>query len=282
VIRRVVLSWSSGKDSAWALHLLRGMPNVQLVALFTTFNRSADRVAMHAVRRSLVEAQAERVGLPLWSIELPSPCSNSLYEHVMTDIWQRATAEHVTEIAFGDLFLQEVRDYRERQLRMTGLRPLFPVWHLPTDELAIEMIRAGVRGKVTCLDPAKLERSLAGREFDDAFLDLLPTSVDPCGENGEFHTFVYDSPAFSRPIPVKVGETVERDGFVFADVLPTNAADQLTSHVGLCATCLNKSVIVSQRGSVFYRCMLSDSHPEFPRYPRLPVLTCSGWSARSQ
>jgi uncharacterized protein (TIGR00290 family) len=263
------------------------MPDVQLVALFTTFNRSADRVAMHAVRRSLVEAQAERAGLPLWSNDLPSPCSNAVYEDVMNDIWQRAVAEHVTEIAFGDLFLQEVRDYRERQLRMTGLRPLFPVWHLPTDELAIEMIRAGLKGKITCLDPAKLDRSLAGREFDNAFLDLLPTTVDPCGENGEFHTFIYDSPAFSPPIPVKVGETVECDGFVFADVLPKDTSaefdtDQSTPHAGLCATCLNKSVIVSDRGSVFYRCMLSDSHPEFPRYPRLPVLTCSGWSARSQ
>jgi uncharacterized protein (TIGR00290 family) len=235
-MRRVILSWSSGKDSAWALHLLRGMPNVQVVALFTTFNHLVDRVTMHAVRRGLVQAQAEAVGLPLWSIELPSPCSNAVYEDVMTDIWQRARAEHVTEIAFGDLFLQEVRDYREQQLRITGLAPLCPVWHLRTDELAIEMIRAGVKANVTCLDPVKLDRSFAGREFDNAFLGLLPPTVDPCGENGEFHTFVYDSPAFSRAIPIKVGDTVERDGFVFADVLPTDApggldGDQRTSHV---------------------------------------------------
>jgi uncharacterized protein (TIGR00290 family) len=232
-MRRVILSWSSGKDSAWVLHLLRGMPNVQVVALFTTFNRLADRVAMHAVRRGLVQAQAERVALPLWSIELPSPCPNAVYEDVMTDIWQRAVAEHVTEVAFGDLFLQEVRDYRERQLRTTGLTPLFPVWHLRTDELAIEMIRAGVKGKITCLDPEKLDRSFAGREFDTTFLDLLPTTVDPCGENGEFHTFVYGSPIFSRPIPIETGEIIERDGFVFADVLPKDAergldADQRT------------------------------------------------------
>jgi len=257
------------------------MPDVQVVALFTTFNSSADRVAMHAVRRTLVEAQAERSNLPLWSAELPWPCSNAVYEDAMTAICQRAVAERVTEIAFGDLFLQDIRDYRERQLRGTGLSPLFPVWHLPTDELATEMIRAGVRAKVTCLDPAKLERCFAGREFDRAFLESLPPTVDPCGENGEFHTFVYESPVFSRPIPTKTGEVIERDGFVFVDVLPNGALDgpqtQGRSHAGLCATCLNSKIVTSDRGSVFYRCMLSDENPEFARYPRLPVLTCSGW-----
>ncbi len=275
-MRRVLLSWSSGKDSAWVLHLLRQIPDVEVVALLTTFNRSADRVAMHAVRRNVVEAQAERVDLPLWSVDLPSPCSNAVYEELMTAIWPRAAAEGITEIAFGDLFLEDIRKYRERQLQATHLAPLFPIWHSPTRALAIEMIRAGVRAKVTCVDPAKLDRSFAGREFDNAFLDSLPPSVDPCGENGEFHTFVYDSPAFSHPLSIKVGEIVERDGFVFADVLP---AAPKYEYAGLCGNCLNAKIVSSDRGSVFFRCMLSDQNPEFPRYPRLPVLTCSGWTA---
>ena len=218
-MRRVLSSWSSGKDSAWALHLLRQMPDVEVVALLTTFNGSADRVAMHAVRRALVDAQAARAGLPLWSVDLPSPCSNVIYEELMNAICERAGAEQITHIAFGDLFLQDIRDYREQQLRKTCVSPLFPVWHVPTLGLAKEMIQAGVKAKVTCVDPAKLDRSFAGREFDSAFLESLPPAVDPCGENGEFHTFVYGSPAFSRPISVSVGEIVERDGFVFADVI---------------------------------------------------------------
>jgi uncharacterized protein (TIGR00290 family) len=174
---------------------------------------------MHAVRRQLVEAQAQRVGLPLWQVDLPWPCANAVYEELMRQLCQRAVAEQADAIAFGDLFLQDIRDYRETQLRGTGLIPLFPVWHLPTDALALEMIQGGVRAKVTCVDPSKLDRSLAGRDFDQRFLESLPPSADPCGENGEFHTFVYESPVFSRPIPVTMGETVERDGFVFADVV---------------------------------------------------------------
>ena len=218
-MRRVLLSWSSGKDSAWALHLLRQMPDIEVVALLTSYNSSANRVAMHAVRRDLVEAQAERVGLPLWPVELPSPCTNAAYEELMNPIWQRAKAEQITAVAFGDLFLQDIRQYREQQLRSTGLDLLFPVWDLATRELAREMIEAGVKAKITCVDPAKLDRSFAGREFGNALVDSLPPLADPCGENGEFHTFVYDSPAFSHPISVTVGDTVERDGFVFADVL---------------------------------------------------------------
>jgi uncharacterized protein (TIGR00290 family) len=283
-MRRVLLSWSSGKDSAWVLYLLRQMAGVEVVALVTAFNRSANRVAMHAVRRTLVEAQAERASLPLWSVELPSPCSNTAYEDLMTAIWQRAVDEEITEIAFGDLFLLDIRNYRERQLQGTHLAPLFPVWELPTRGLAKDMIRAGVKAKVTCVDPAKLDRSFAGREFDDAFIESLPPIIDPCGENGEFHTFVYDSPVFSRPISIHVGEIIERDGFVFADVLPRDPKEELDStagtyQAGLCATCLNAKVMVSDRGSAFLRCMLSDQNSEFPRYPRLPVLTCSGWSA---
>ncbi len=217
--KRVVLSWSSGKDSAWALHLLRQTQEFEIVALVTTFNRSADRVAMHAVRRTLVEAQAQRAGLPLWTIDLPWPCSNVIYEELMSGVLRRAAAERVTAIAFGDLFLEDIRQYRERQLRGTDVEPLFPLWHLPTDELAREMIGAGVKCLITCVDPAKLDRAFAGREFDMDFLAQLPPAVDPCGENGEFHTFVYDSPVFSRPLANKIGVIVERDGFVFADAL---------------------------------------------------------------
>jgi uncharacterized protein (TIGR00290 family) len=219
-LRRVLLSWSSGKDSAWALHLLRQQPEIEVVALFTTFNSAADRVAMHAVRRTLVEAQAERTGLPLWAVGLPWPCSNQDYEERMRAVCQRATAEGITAVAFGDLFLQDIRDYRVKQLQGTGLEPLFPVWKIPTKELGREMIDAGVKAKITCVDPSKLAKSFAGRDYDLSLLDALPVEIDPCGENGEFHTFVYDSPVFSRPIGVRMGEVVERDGFVFADVLP--------------------------------------------------------------
>ena len=191
-----------------------------MAALVTSFNSQADRVAMHAVRRVLVEAQAQRTGLPLWAVELPSPCSNAEYEDRMRAVCQRAVAEGIEAVAFGDLFLQDIRDYRIRQLQGTGLEPLFPLWQIPTRDLALEMIAAGVKAKVTCVDPSKLAASFAGRDYDRGFLEDLPPAIDPCGENGEFHTFVYDAPPFSRPIEVRPGEVVVRDGFVFADVLP--------------------------------------------------------------
>jgi uncharacterized protein (TIGR00290 family) len=219
-LKKVALSWSSGKDSAWTLHLLRQQPDVQVAALITTFNSEAERVAMHAVRRALVEAQAHRTGLPLWPVELPWPCSNVEYEHRMRAVCERAIAEGVTAVAFGDLFLQDVRDYRVRQLQGTGLEPLFPVWKIPTEQLSREMIAAGVKAKITCVDPAKLAKSFAGRDYDLRLLQDLPDGTDPCGENGEFHTFVYDTPVFSRPIEVRSGEVIEHDGFVFADLLP--------------------------------------------------------------
>jgi diphthamide synthase (EF-2-diphthine--ammonia ligase) len=178
---------------------------------------------MHAVRRSLVEEQAKRVGIPLWAVELPWPCSNLEYEDRMRAVCQRATAEGVTAVAFGDLFLQDVRDYRIRQLQGSGLEPLFPVWQIPTEQLSRDMIAAGVKAKVTCVDPSKIARSFAGRDYDLSLLKDLPTGADPCGENGEFHTFVYDTPVFSQPIDVQAGEVVERDGFVFADVLTVSA-----------------------------------------------------------
>jgi uncharacterized protein (TIGR00290 family) len=219
-LRKVLLSWSSGKDSAWTLHLLRKQPDIQVAALVTTFNSAADRVAMHAVRRDLVETQAGQTGLPLWSVELPWPCSNLDYEERMRTVCQRATAEGIAAIAFGDLFLQEIRDYRVRQLEGSGIEPLFPVWQIPTEQLSRDMIAAGVKAKITCVDPSKLAKSFAGRDYDLRLLQALPPEIDRCGENGEFHTFVYDAPVFSRPIGVQAGEVVERDGFVFADLLP--------------------------------------------------------------
>ena len=218
-MKRVLLSWSSGKDSAWTLHLLRQDPGLRVEALVTTFNSAVDRVAMHAVRRPLVEEQARAAGLPLWPVELPWPCSNVEYEEIMQGVCRRAVAEGMTAIAFGDLFLEDIRAYRERQLASSGLEPLFPVWRIPTRQLAADMLAAGLRAKLTCVDPAKLGREFAGREFDGEFLASLPPSADPCGENGEFHTFVYDAPVFARPIPVQTGEIVERDGFVFSDVV---------------------------------------------------------------
>ena len=175
---------------------------------------------MHAVRRDLVEAQAERSGIPLWPVELPWPCSNVEYESRMRALCERAVAAGITAIAFGDLFLQDIRDYRIRQLQGTSLEPIFPVWQIPTNKLAREMIAAGVKAKITCVDPSKLAKAFAGQDYDLNFLEALPDGVDPCGENGEFHTFVYDSPVFSGPIAVKTGTIIERDGFVFADVLP--------------------------------------------------------------
>lgn len=221
----VLLSWSTGKDSAWALHVLRQQPETQIAALLTTFNCAADRVAMHAVRRALARTQAERVALPLWEVDLPSPCTNLEYENLLRPVCERAVREKITAIAFGDLFLQDIRDYRERQLAGTGLKPLFPLWLRPTASLARDMIGCGVRAKITCVDPSKLDRSFAGRDFDASFLSDLPQSVDSCGENGEFHTFVYEAPVFTHPIGVNTGEIVERDGFVFADVLPVGAID---------------------------------------------------------
>ncbi len=218
-MKHVALSWSSGKDSAWALHLLKSTPGIDVTALITTFNCAADRVAMHAVRRRLVEEQAARAGLPLWPVELTWPCSNADYEERMAAVCRRAVEEGVDAVAFGDLFLCDIREYRERQLQGSGLEPLFPLWEVPTVELAAEMIRAGLKAKVTCVDPKKLHRGFAGREYDSAFLADLPADVDPCGENGEFHTFAYGGPMFSGQIEVRAGKVIERDGFTFADML---------------------------------------------------------------
>ena len=221
--RRVLLSWSSGKDSAWTLHVLRQDPTLEVGALLTTINEDADRVAMHAVRRALLEAQARQTALPLWIVPIPHRCSNEIYEQRVGDAVRRAAAEGFTHAAFGDLFLEDVRQYRESKLAGSGLVPIFPLWGRPTSILAREMLAGGLRAKVTCVNPRVVDRSLAGRDFDGALLDDLPESVDPCGERGEFHTFAYAGPMFDSPILVTSGEVVERDGFVFADLLPATA-----------------------------------------------------------
>ncbi|HZT79546.1 MAG TPA: ATP-binding protein [Gemmataceae bacterium] len=219
---QVLLSWSTGKDSAWALHQLRRRGETDVVGLLTTFNEAADRVAMHAVRRELAEAQAAAAGLPLWPVNLPWPCPNAEYERRMAAAVARARAEGITAVAFGDLFLEDVRAYRERQLDGTGLAPLFPLWGTPADTpaLARDMLAAGLKAVLTCVDPKQLDGRFAGRSLDAALLAELPPAVDPCGERGEFHTFCHAGPMFTEEIPVEVGEVVCRDGFCFADVRP--------------------------------------------------------------
>jgi uncharacterized protein (TIGR00290 family) len=217
---KALLSWSSGKDSAWCLHVLRQQNEVEVVGLVTTFNEAANRVAMHAVRRELVEAQARAAGLPLWPVPLPWPCSNEEYESRMQRLIGQACVQGITHFAFGDLFLEEIRAYRERQLAGTGLTPLFPLWGAPADTpaLALAMLAAGVQAVLTCVDPGQLDGSYVGREFDAKLLTEFSSRVDPCGEHGEFHTFCHAGPMFSKPIPVRVGEAGMRDGFCFADV----------------------------------------------------------------
>jgi uncharacterized protein (TIGR00290 family) len=215
---KTLVSWSSGKDSAWTVHMLR-QRGVEIGGLLTTINEAAQRVAMHAVRVDVLQAQADALGLPFWRIPIPSPCPNEVYERVMAAAVQRAVAEGFTQIAFGDLFLEDIRRYREEHLAGTGLTPLFPLFGADTPALAREMIAAGLRARITCLNPKILDRSFAGREFDAALLADLPPGVDPCAERGEFHTCAYDGPMFSRPIPIETGVTVERDGFVFTDLV---------------------------------------------------------------
>ena len=216
---KILLSWSSGKDSAWCLHLLRRRPQYEIAGLVTTFNQAFDRVAMHSTRRALVEMQAQAAGLPLVAVPLPWPCSNQQYEEIMKSVCARAVAQGVTAMAFGDLFLADIRAYRERQLQGSGLEPVFPVWQIPTAGLARAMIDAGLRAKLVCVDPGKLSPDFAGRDFDYQLLADLPPGVDPCGENGEFHTFVYAGPMFDREIPIVTGQRLERDSFWFCDVL---------------------------------------------------------------
>jgi len=215
---KTILSWSSGKDSAWSLHELRSDPTIEVVGLLTTINAAFDRVAMHGVRRSILEAQAAAAGLPLHVVPLPWPCSNADYERLMGDYIREQVAAGIEAMAFGDLFLEDIRRYREATLEGSGLTPLFPLWGKSTRALAEAMIDGGLVTYVATVDPAKLDASFAGRCFDRAFLDDLPPDVDPCGENGEFHTCVADGPMFDHALSIAVGDVAMRDGFIFADL----------------------------------------------------------------
>jgi len=218
---KVLVSWSTGKDSAWMLHALRQQQPGAVAGLLTTTNEAFDRVAMHAVRRELLQAQADATGLPLHVVPLPWPCSNEQYEAIMKTAVDGFVRDGYTHAAFGDLFLEDVRRYREERLAGSGLEPLFPIWKTKsTAALAQDMVDGGLRATLTCVNPTQLDRRFAGRTFDPSLLADLPPGVDPCGENGEFHSFAHTGPMFNQPIAVRVGDIVDRDGFVFADLLP--------------------------------------------------------------
>jgi uncharacterized protein (TIGR00290 family) len=225
---KILVSWSSGKDSAWMLHVLRRDGIGQPAGLLTSMNADADRVAMHGVRADVLRAQADAAGLPLFTIPLPSPCPNEVYEDRMAAAVATAVAQGFTHVAFGDLFLEDVRKYREDRLAGTGLTPIFPLWGMPTDALAREMIGGGLDARLTCVDPRVLPKGFAGRAFDTALLADLPAGIDPCGENGEFHSCVLGGPMFSRTLEAATGAIVERGGFVFGDLLLVEASRSTT------------------------------------------------------
>ena len=220
---KVLLSWSSGKDSAWTLHVLRQRGEVEVVGLLTTVNSHFQRVAMHGIRRILLQAQADATRLPLWEIPLPWPCSNEVYEAAMAAACDSAVKQGISAVAFGDLFLEDVRRYREDRLRNTGLEPLFPLWGRDTRKLLEEMLDGGLRARVVCVDPSRLPGEFAGLDLSPKTLDSFPAGVDPCGENGEFHTFAHAGPMFYEAIPIEGGESVTRDGFVYADIILKHA-----------------------------------------------------------
>ncbi len=215
--KKTWLSWSSGKDSAWALHVLRQSDEYEVTGLYTTVNSAFNRVAMHAVRVALLQAQAQALNLPLYLIEIPHPCSDMQYAAVMADFINLARAEDVQCMAFGDLYLQDIRRYREERLQGTGMEAVFPLWELPTKALLQDMLSAGLRAMLTCVDPRVLPATFAGQELTLKLLEQFPDGIDPCGENGEFHTFAFDGPMFAQPLAITMGEVVERDGYIFAD-----------------------------------------------------------------
>jgi uncharacterized protein (TIGR00290 family) len=222
-MKRVVLSWSSGKDSAWTLFLLQQSKDVEIIGLLTAVNSEFNRVAMHAVREELLDAQAKAAGLPLFKVPLPWPCSNIDYEREIKTAFDKLRLEHnVTHIAYGDLFLEDIRQYRINLMKDSKLSPIFPIWGIATSTLADEMISSGLSAYLTCVDPKQLSEKFAGQKFDNNILSLLDDDIDPCGENGEFHTFVYSGPMFNSDISVSIRETVNRDGFFFTDLALAN------------------------------------------------------------
>ena len=230
--RKTLLSWSSGKDSAWALYKLQQDPEIEIDGLFCTVNSEFNRVAMHAIRVELLQQQAKSIGLPLQIIEIPYPCSNELYEEIMAQFVESAKEANIEYFAFGDLFLEDVRSYREEKLNGAGITPIFPIWGIPTDKLSREMIRSGLRAVITCVDPKQLPQEFVGREYNESFLNDLPEGVDPCGENGEFHSFAYDGPIFSKRILHEKGQRVLRDNrFYFCDLIPIQDRPSLKNAV---------------------------------------------------
>jgi uncharacterized protein (TIGR00290 family) len=217
---RALVSWSSGKDSAYALHLVRQSGEVEIAGLLTTINSHFGRIAMHGVREELLDAQAAALGLRCWKVPIPWPCSNAIYEAEVSRVLCGALQQGITHLVLGDLFLADIRAYREARMAEIGVQPVFPLWLRDTAQLAREMLASGLHATLTCVDPKKLSPAFAGRSFDAALLADLPAGIDPCGENGEFHTFASAGPMFERPIEIVLGEVVERDGFVFADLLP--------------------------------------------------------------
>jgi uncharacterized protein (TIGR00290 family) len=218
--KRTLLSWSSGKDIAWSLYVLRQQSDIDVVGLFSTVNQEAERVAMHAVRSELVQQQADSVGLPIQFIPIPYPCSNAEYDNIMAAFIAQVKEQGIDCIAFGDLYLEDIRKYREKNLEGTGITPIFPLWGKDTEMLSKEMVKHGLRAIVTCIDPRIMPSALAGKEYNTSFLELIPDNVDPCGENGEFHSFAFDGPMFKSAVNIVVGETVSRDGLLFTDLLP--------------------------------------------------------------
>ncbi|VAW74617.1 COG2102: Predicted ATPases of PP-loop superfamily [hydrothermal vent metagenome] len=214
-----MISWSTGKDSAWAYYKISQQSEYNVLGLFCTVNKKYARTAMHAVRIELLQMQAESIGLPLEIIEIPYPCSNADYEKIMGLFIDKVKVKNIECFVFGDLFLEDIRAYREDQLKDTGITPVFPLWNIPTQKLAKEMIEQGLKAVVTCIDPKQIGSQYVGKIFDLEFLESLPEQTDPCGENGEFHSYVYEGPMFNHNINIEIGEVVERDGFVFADVV---------------------------------------------------------------
>lgn len=221
--KKTLISWSTGKDSAWALYQLQNQPDFEIVGLFCTINKEFSRTVMHAVRIELLQMQANAIGLPLDIIEIPYPCSNAEYETIMQRFVDDAKNDNIECFAFGDLFLEDIRAYRIEKLRGTGITAVFPLWNQATDRLSKEMIDGGIKAVITCIDPRKLAKNFVGQTYNQTFLNALPDEVDPCGENGEFHSFVFDAPMFKEQIDISVEGIVERDGFIFADVLPIHA-----------------------------------------------------------
>ena len=219
--RKTLMSWSSGKDSAWALQQLLNNPEYEVVGLFSTINKNVDRVAMHGVRVELLKAQANSIGLPVEIINLPDPCSNDDYENIMNAFIDKAKADNIECMAFGDLYLKEIRKYREDQLRDTGIEPIFPIWGIPTHELSNILLENGIKTVISCVDSEQIPEDFAGKNYDHDFLESLPATADPCGENGEFHSFVYNGPMFKEAIEISVGEKYIKGQFVFVDLLPT-------------------------------------------------------------